>query len=118
MLERLKRGGTILWVAPSGGRDRRDLESGKTPIAPFDSKTIDMFRLMGNKSKKPTHYYPFSMVSYEVCPPPDFVDPGVGELRNFRFTPVGIKVGDEVVSEGGLENRHAFNDHVFEETLQ
>jgi glycerol-3-phosphate O-acyltransferase len=58
MLGMLKQGGTALWVAHSGGRDRRDLTTGKVPIAKFDSKTIDMFRLMGNKSKKPTHYYP------------------------------------------------------------
>lgn len=113
MLERLKAGGCILWVAPSGGRDRRDLESGKTPIAPFDSKTIDMFRLMGSKSKKPTHYYPFAMVSYEVCPPPDFVEAGVGEKRNFRFTPVGINVGTELNSEGGLEKRQQFNEKCY-----
>eukprot|EP00980_Cylindrotheca_fusiformis_P005628 scaffold1184_cov132-Cylindrotheca_fusiformis.AAC.49 len=118
MLERLKKGGSILWVAPSGGRDRRDLKSGKTPIAPFDSKTIDMFRLMGNKSKKPTHYYPFAMVSYELCPPPDFIDPGVGEQRNFRYTPVGISVGEEISSEGGLEKRHEFNEKCYEGALK
>ena len=114
MLDKLKKGGTILWVAPSGGRDRRDVESGKTPIAPFDHKTMDMFRLMGTKSKKPTHYYPLAMVSYELCPPPDFVEAGVGEQRNFRFVPVGIKVGDEMMNEGGLESRTAFNDAGFQ----
>ncbi|OEU18901.1 acyltransferase, partial [Fragilariopsis cylindrus CCMP1102] len=96
MLKKLKAGGCLLWVAPSGGRDRRDVESGKTPIAPFDSKTIDMFRLMGRKSKVKTHYYPLAMVSYELCPPPDFIEAGVGEQRNFRFVPVGIKVGEEI----------------------
>ena len=116
MLGKLKEGGCILWVAPSGGRDRRDLETQTTPIAPFDSKTIDMFRLMGSKSKKPTHYYPLAMVSYELCPPPDFVEAGVGEQRNFRFVPVGIKVGKEVPSEGGLEARQTFNQNVFEAT--
>lgn len=110
MLDKLKKGGTILWVAPSGGRDRRDVKSGKTPIAPFDHKTMDMFRLMGTKSKKPTHYYPLAMVSYELCPPPDFVEAGVGEQRNFRFVPVGIKVGEELINEGGLESRKDFND--------
>jgi glycerol-3-phosphate O-acyltransferase len=110
MLDMLKKGGTILWVAPSGGRDRRDVESGKTPIAPFDHKTMDMFRLMGTKSKKPTHYYPLAMVSYEICPPPDFVQAGVGEQRNFRFVPVGIKVGNEMINEGGLESRAGFNE--------
>jgi len=112
MLSKLKQGGTMIWVAPSGGRDRRDTTTGKTPIAPFDDKTIDMFRLMGKKSKVKTHYYPLSMVSYELCPPPDFIEAGTGEQRNFRFVPVGIKVGPEV--EG--EDDAAFNPGVYEET--
>lgn len=108
MLNLLKQGGCALWVAPSGGRDRRDLDTGKVPIAPFDSKTVDMFRLMGNKSKKPTHYYPLAMVTYDLCPPPDTIEAGTGEQRNVRYVPVGISVGDELVSEGGLEGRHEF----------
>jgi glycerol-3-phosphate O-acyltransferase len=108
MLGLLKQGGTALWVAPSGGRDRRDLTTGKVPIAKFDSKTIDMFRLMGNKSKKATHYYPLAMVSYDLCPPPDYVEAGTGEQRNVRFTGVGISCGEELISEGGLEHRHEF----------
>lgn len=118
MLDKLKAGGTILWVAPSGGRDRRDVKTGKMPIAPFDHKTMDMFRLMGTKSKKPTHYYPLAMVSYELCPPPDFVEAGVGEQRNFRFVPVGIKCGDELLNEGGLESRADFNNAGYERTLK
>jgi len=108
MLTLLKQGGTALWVAPSGGRDRRDLTTGKVPIAPFDSKTIDMFRLMGNKSKIPTHYYPLAMVTYDLCPPPDYIEAGTGEQRNVRFCSVGIACGDELISEGGLEHRHEF----------
>lgn len=111
MLEKLKQGGCILWVAPSGGRDRRDVESGKTPIAPFDFKTVDMFKLMGRKSKVQTHYYPLAMVTYELCPPPDFVEAGVGEQRNFRFAPVGIKVGAEIEPDN-------LNPVVYEETLK
>lgn len=114
MLGKLKEGGCILWVAPSGGRDRRDMESGKTPIAPFDGKTVDMFRLMGTKSKIPTHYYPLAMVTYELCPPPDVVEAGVGEQRNFRFVPVGIKVGNEVVPSKDGD----FGMEAFEETLK
>lgn len=108
LLNAFKRGGTLLWVAPSGGRDRRNVETGHVPIAPFDSKTIDIFRLMGNKSKVKTHYYTLAMVSYDLCPPPDFVEAGVGEQRNVRFVPVGIAVGDELESVGGLEGRHEF----------
>lgn len=113
MLGKLKKGGTMIWVAPSGGRDRRDLETGNVPIAPFDQKTIDMFRLMGNKSKVQTHYYAVSMVSYDLCPPPDFVEAGVGEQRNVRFVPVGISVSDELENVGGVESRHLFTENAF-----
>lgn len=114
MLKKMKKGGSLIWVAPSGGRDRRDLETGKVPLAPFDQKTIDMFRLMGNKSKQPMHYYAVSMVSYDLCPPPDFVEAGTGEQRNVRYVPVGIKISDELENVGGLESRHLFTDHAFE----
>jgi glycerol-3-phosphate O-acyltransferase len=108
LLDRFKRGGTWVWVAPSGGRDRRDPGTGRVPIADFDSKTIDIFRLYGNKSKKPTHFYTLAMVSYDLCPPPDYLVAGVGEERNVRFVPVGIAIGDELQSVGGLEHRHEF----------
>lgn len=114
MLKKLKKGGTAIWVAPSGGRDRRDLDTGKVPIAPFDQKTIDMFRLMGNKSKVSTHYYALSMVTYDLCPPPDSVDAGTGELRNVRFVPTAIKINDELENVGGVESRHLFTEHAFE----
>jgi glycerol-3-phosphate O-acyltransferase len=114
MLSELKKGGTAIWVAPSGGRDRRDLETGKVPLAPFDNKTVDMFRLMGNKSKVPTHFYSFSMVSYDICPPPDFVEAGTGEQRNVRFVPVGIAFSEELENVGGVESRHLFTEHAYE----
>mmetsp|Transcript_28577 Transcript_28577/g.34809 ORF Transcript_28577/g.34809 Transcript_28577/m.34809 type:complete len:270 (+) Transcript_28577:549-1358(+) len=111
MLDMMRKGGLGLWVAPSGGRDRRDIETGKVPIAPFDQKTIDMFRLMSNKSKVTTHFYPLAMVSYDLCPPPDFVEAGVGESRNVRYTPVGIACGDEIKNVGGVEARHVFSEN-------
>lgn len=115
LLNKFKGGGASVWVAPSGGRDRRDMESGQVPLAPFDQKTIDMFRLMGNKSKVKTHFFPLAMVSYDLCPPPDFLDPGVGELRNVRYTATGIAMGNEVPNVGGVGSRHLFTDHAFEE---
>ncbi|KAL3808085.1 hypothetical protein ACHAXA_006847 [Cyclostephanos tholiformis] len=118
MLLGMKDGGMSIWVAPSGGRDRRDVSTGKIPIAPFDQKTVDMFRLMGNKSRVPTHFYPMSMVSYDLCPPPDFVEAGVGELRNVRYTPIGIAIGDEVPNVGGAEARHLFTEHAEKECVE
>ncbi|GMI03665.1 hypothetical protein TrRE_jg6741 [Triparma retinervis] len=115
MLDMMKAGGQCLWVAPSGGRDRRNVETGSVPIAKFDSKTIDMFRLMARKSKTPTHFYPMSMASYELCPPPDSVEAGTGERRNIRYTRIGITVGEETVNVGGLEARHKFCENAEEE---
>lgn len=115
LLDKLKAGGCMIWVAPSGGRDRRNVETGQVPLAPFDAKTIDIFRLFGNKSRVPTHYYTLAMVSYDLCPPPDFVEAGVGEERNVRYEPVGIAVGAELESVGGLEARHEFTDRAFEQ---
>lgn len=117
MLKSFKQGGTLLWVAPSGGRDRRDTTTGQVPCAPFDSKTIDMFRLMGNKSGVPTHYYTLAMVSYDLCPPPDYVEAGTGEQRNVRYVPVGISMGQELVSVGGLELRKSFCEHAMEQCV-
>eukprot|EP00566_Odontella_aurita_P036581 CAMPEP_0113525572 /NCGR_PEP_ID=MMETSP0015_2-20120614/240_1 /TAXON_ID=2838 /ORGANISM="Odontella" /LENGTH=437 /DNA_ID=CAMNT_0000423761 /DNA_START=329 /DNA_END=1642 /DNA_ORIENTATION=- /assembly_acc=CAM_ASM_000160 len=116
MLGMMRKGGASLWVAPSGGRDRRNVDTGEIPIANFDQKVIDMFRLMGNKSKVPTHYYPLAMVSYDLCPPPDFVEAGVGEDRNVRFCPVGIACGDELENVGGVETRHKFTELAQEKT--
>ena len=42
-------GGKIIWVAPSGGRDRQGAD-GEFEVAPFDSKSIEMFRLMADKA--------------------------------------------------------------------
>ena len=117
MLKSMKKGGALLWVAPSGGRDRRDTVTGKVPCAPFDSKTIDMFRLMGNKSGVPTHYYTLAMVSYDLCPPPDYVEAGTGEQRNVRYVPVGISMGQELESVGGLESRKDFCEHAMEQCV-
>jgi len=115
MLSLMKAGGLCLWVAPSGGRDRINTSSKEIPPAEFDSKTIDMFRLMARKSKVPTHFHTMSMVSYELCPPPEEVVADVGERRNIRFSPIGIHIGKEVDNEGGLEGRHKFTERAMEQ---
>lgn len=56
------------------------------------------------------------MVSYDLCPPPDFVEAGVGEDRNVRFVPVGIACGEELENVGGVESRHHFTELAQERT--
>jgi hypothetical protein len=45
-------GGSVFWVAPSGGRDRPDPETGEFVVAPFDSKVLDMFKIIAMQSQK------------------------------------------------------------------
>ena len=42
-------------------------------VAPFDAKSIEMFRLMADKAGRAAHFYPLSMLTYEICPPPQQV---------------------------------------------
>ena len=44
-------GGKLIWVAPSGGRDREGAD-GKYVVSDFDSKSVEMFRLMADKAKR------------------------------------------------------------------
>ena len=97
--EILGEGGHIIWVAPSGGRDRKSLESQRMAVAPFDVKSVDMFRLLSLKSKKETHFYPLSMYTYTVLPPPEKVAMEVGERRPILRKPVHLNFGDELTEE-------------------
>jgi len=90
-----KEGGKIIWVAPSGGRDRADAD-GVFQVSAFDPKSIEMFRLMADKAKRPTHFYPLSMFTYPVCPPPMAVGGAVGEQRTVKFHPAGLHFGDSI----------------------
>mmetsp|Transcript_6059 Transcript_6059/g.18248 ORF Transcript_6059/g.18248 Transcript_6059/m.18248 type:complete len:413 (-) Transcript_6059:343-1581(-) len=88
-------GGKCIWVAPSGGRDRPS-DDGKYEVAPFDSKSIEMFRLMSAKADRPTHFYPLSMFTYPICPPPTTVGGEIGEQRTVKYFPAALHFGEEV----------------------
>lgn len=66
-------------MAPSGGRDRPDPETGKFVVSPYDPKSVEVFRLMAAKAKgrdgkgPPTHFFPFTMWTNKLVPPPDKV---------------------------------------------
>ena len=109
MLGMMKKGSACIWVAPSGGRDRRDTTTNKIPLAPFDHKTIDMFRLLSLKSKVPTHFYPLAMSTYNILPPPDYVDESWNERRVVNYSPCGLKFAKEIANIGGMERRHLFD---------
>lgn len=95
MTDLLKEGGQCIYVAPSGGRDRAD-DTGKVEVAPFDPQSIEMFWLMAQHSKKPTHFYPLTLATYDLLPPPQTVDKELGERRLAKCAPVHLSFGAEL----------------------
>ncbi|KAJ8613237.1 hypothetical protein CTAYLR_004533 [Chrysophaeum taylorii] len=84
MLKLLADGGNMIWVAPSGGRDRPDTAGDFSKPAFFDAKSVEMFRIMANKVGifKKTHFWPTAMLTYRLFPPPPQVSTGgLGEPR-------------------------------------
>jgi glycerol-3-phosphate O-acyltransferase len=98
MSQLLSEGGKCIYVAPSGGRDRRNRE-GKIEVAHFDPQSIEMFWLMSQRAEHPTHFYPFALSTYHLLPPPDHVKKNLGEHRHTQATPVHIAFGNEIDME-------------------
>ncbi|MBI3901106.1 MAG: 1-acyl-sn-glycerol-3-phosphate acyltransferase [Chlamydiia bacterium] len=85
----LSEGGKMIYVAPSGGRDRKNKE-GKIEVAPFDPDSVEMFYLMAKKGGKKTHFIPFALSTYPLLPPPETVQKELGEVRIAQKSPVFI----------------------------
>lgn len=94
----LSEGGKAIYVAPSGGRDRRNAE-GAIEVAPFDPQSIEMFYLMARKAKTKTHFYPLTLATYELLPPPETIQVELGEERSAHFTPIHISFSKEIDME-------------------
>jgi glycerol-3-phosphate O-acyltransferase len=90
----LQEGGKAIFVAPSGGRDRKD-RTGHIEPAPFDPQSIEMFYLMAKKAKTPTHFYPLALATYDLLPPPETIQRELGEVRNAKWTPIHLAFGPE-----------------------
>jgi glycerol-3-phosphate O-acyltransferase len=91
----LKEGGKAIYVAPSGGRDRRNQE-GIVEVAPFDAGSIELFYLMAQKAGTPTHFYPMTLVTYDILPPPETIQVELGEMRYAGRAPIHLAVGPEL----------------------
>lgn len=89
MSKLLEEGGKIIYVAPSGGRDRKN-HLGKIEVAPFDPDAIELFYLMAKKAKTPTHFIPFTLATYDLLPPPETVQKQLGEVRIAKRTPIHL----------------------------
>lgn len=79
----LQEGGKIIYVAPSGGRDRK-APSGKIEVARFDPSSVEMCYLMARKAKTPTHFYPLTLATYDLLPPPETIQKELGEMRKAK----------------------------------
>lgn len=96
MQKKLKEGGFLIWIAPAGGRDRRQ-EDGTLIPDKFDPQAIEMMKKLGTKnSSAKTHYYPLAMATYDIMPPPSKSEKDIGEKRVVNYTGVGLSLGAEL----------------------
>lgn len=95
MAELLAEGGHCIYVAPSGGRDRRNAD-GVVEVAPFDPQNVEMFYLMAQRAAPPTHFYPMAMDTFDILPPPETVQVALGEPRRMAHSPVHLAIGPEL----------------------
>jgi len=110
MKELLKEGGKCIYVAPSGGRDRRNA-SGIVEVAPFDPQSIEMFYLMAQRAEHPTHFYPLTLATYDLLPPPQTVQQELGEMRLTKrggiHLAMGAKIDMEEFPGQDISDKHA-----------
>ncbi|AQK66220.1 glycerol-3-phosphate acyltransferase isoform X1 [Zea mays] len=92
----LRGGSQLIWIAPSGGRDRPNPSSGEWYPAPFDSSAVDNMRRLLEHAGVPGHIYPLSLLCYEVMPPPQQVEKEIGEQRVISFHGAGLSVTEEI----------------------
>lgn len=106
MSQLLKEGGKCIYVAPSGGRDRKDA-NGHIQIAAFDPKSIEMFHLMAHRSKTPTHFFPMALGTYHLLPPPETVQKELGEKRSINRVGIHLSIGSEIDMENYSGSDHS-----------
>lgn len=95
MARKLGEGGLLLWIAPSGGRDRPNADDEWIPNE-YDPSVVELMRKLCLSSKVPSHLYPMAMVSWNMMPPPKGVQKALGERRLTNYVPVGISVAEEL----------------------
>ncbi|CAL9091274.1 unnamed protein product [Musa textilis] len=92
----LRSGSQVIWIAPSGGRDRPDPLTGEWNPAPFDASSVDNMRRLLDHSGVVGHMYPLALLCYEVMPPPREVEKQIGERRKISFHGIGLSVAPKI----------------------
>ncbi|CAL0331600.1 unnamed protein product [Lupinus luteus] len=92
----LRSGSQLIWIAPSGGRDRPDPANGEWFPAPFDPYSVDNMRRLVDHSGPPGHVYPLAILCHDIMPPPMKVEKEIGEKRIISFHGTGLSVAPEI----------------------
>lgn len=116
----LQEGGKCIYVAPSGGRDRKNAQ-GVVEVAKFDPQSVEMFYLMAQKAKTPTYFYPMALATYDLFPPPETIQIELGETRRSKHGPIHLAIGPVIDMEqypgydepDKHERRKARADHIW-----
>lgn len=95
MQKLLADGGKCIYIAPAGGRDRKNA-AGIVTITPPDPDSVELIYLLASKSPTPTHFYTLALNTYYILPPPDTTHTAIGELRTPEFHPAHIHFGPEL----------------------
>lgn len=105
----LAEGSCCIYVAPSGGRDRRNEEGVLLPSV-LDPDSIEMFRLMSRASQKPTFFYPMALQTFDLLPPPETIEIDLGEIRKMYRSSIKFSIGNaidlEKICENDFNNKH------------
>ncbi|KAK6122560.1 hypothetical protein DH2020_043697 [Rehmannia glutinosa] len=92
----LRGGSKIIWIAPSGGRDRPHPVTKEWYPAPFDASSVDNMRRLSEHAGVPGHVYPLAILCHEIMPPPLQVEKEIGEKRVISFHGVGVSVAPSI----------------------
>ncbi|WCJ29102.1 Glycerol-3-phosphate acyltransferase chloroplastic [Euphorbia peplus] len=92
----LREGSRIIWISPSGGRDRPDPLTGEWYPAPFDASAVDNMRRLAEHSGAPGHFYPLALLCHEIMPPPPQVEKEIGEKRLVAFHGTGVAIAPKI----------------------
>ncbi|XP_022736521.1 glycerol-3-phosphate acyltransferase, chloroplastic-like isoform X2 [Durio zibethinus] len=92
----LRGGSKIVWIAPSGGRDRPDPFTEEWYPAPFDSSSVDNMRRLIEHSGAAGHIYPLALLCYDIMPPPPQVEKEIGEKRIITFHGAGLSIAQKI----------------------
>jgi glycerol-3-phosphate O-acyltransferase len=99
MQRALNAGGCLLWIAPAGGRDRPDAETGAWLPDKWDPAAVELMRNLAARAKPRGHIYPMAMFSWPVMPPPKAVEKALGERRVTAYSGVGISLCEELTAD-------------------